>query len=108
VGRSDHPVGHREGERLLIEGLGDAESSDEQSRHRREHDDPYGALLGIDHARQPRIAHPRPPQHGEHEHPPGNSFPARLGGHQRCALCEREHEDEVEVELERFDGLALA
>ena len=61
-------------------------------------------LLGVDDARQPRVADPRPPQHAEHEQPLREPLPGRLVGHQRRALGQREHEDEVEEQLERRDA----
>ena len=58
-----HAVGDGERERAVAERLRDAERDDEQAGHRAEHHDPDRALLGIDDARQPRVAHPRPPEH---------------------------------------------
>jgi hypothetical protein len=75
----------------------------EQPGHRREYRDADDALLGIDRARQPRVADPRPPQGAEHEQALGQARPRRLVGHERGALREREDEDEVEEELERRD-----
>ena len=45
---------------------------------------------------------------GEHKHALDKPCPSRFGGHQRGALRDRQHEDEVEEELERRDALALA
>ena len=108
VTQPHHPVGDGEGDGTVTERLGDAEPDHEQAGHRAEDDDPDRAFLGFDDARQPRVAHPRPPDHGEGEHPPADTGPVGLGHHQRGALGEREHEDEIEEQLERSDRLPLA
>ncbi len=66
------------------------------------------ALLRVDHAREPGVADPGPPQHAEHEQALGDALPGRVVGHQLRALREGEHEDEVEEQLERRDRLLLA
>ena len=101
-------VGEREDQRGVVERLGHAQPDDEQRRHRGEDHEPDGVLLGIDDARQPGVADPRPPQHAEHEHALRQALPRRLVGHQRRALRQREHEDEVEEQLQRRDRLLLA
>jgi hypothetical protein len=108
VGRAHHSVCDRERERPFVECLRDAQRRDQQPRHRREEREPHRALLRIDDAREPRVCRPGPPQHREDEHALGDPLPVRIRGHQRRALRETEHEDEIEVELERLDGLLLA
>jgi hypothetical protein len=103
----DAGVGEREQQRRIVERLGHAQRGDEERRHRPEHRDPHHALLGVDEARQPRVAAPGPPQHREHEHRLGEPVPGRLVGHQLRALGEREHEDEVEEQLERGHALLV-
>jgi len=83
-------------------------TDDQQRRHRDEDREPDGVLLGVDDAREPGVADPRPPQDAEHEQALRQARPGRLVGHERRALREREHEDEVEEELQRRDGLLLA
>jgi hypothetical protein len=43
-------------------------ATDEQPRHRGEHDQAHDALLGLHDAGQPCVADPRPPQRAEDEH----------------------------------------
>ena len=100
-------VRHCEEERPVTECLGDAQRHDEQARGGGEHHDADRALLGLDHARQPGEPDPCPPEHREHQHRPAQAFPRRLVLHERGALGEPEHEDEVEEELERLDKLAF-
>ncbi len=105
---ADGSVGQGELERQAVEGLRDADGDDQKGRHGGEDRDPNRALLGIDHARQPGVTRPRPPQHREHQHALRQPRPGRLVGHQRGALREREHEDQVEEELERQHPLPFA
>ena len=51
-----------------LERVRHAQRHDQQRRHRREHHEPDRALLGVDDAREPGVAGPRPPQQREHEH----------------------------------------
>jgi len=101
-------IGQREGDGPVAEGLGDAEGDDEQAGHRREHGQANRPLLGVDHAGQPRVADPGPPEHSQGEHPPPDARPGRLRRHQRRALREPEDEHEVEEQLQRLDRLLLA
>ena len=89
------------------EGLGNCERGDHERAHRREHHDPDRALFGIDDARQPREARPRPPQQRERHAAAEQSEPGSFGCHERGALREPEHEHQVEEQLERLDGVAL-
>ncbi len=108
VGDAEDAEGEGEGQRQVAEGLRHAERGDQQRRHRAEDDQPHGALLGVDHAGQPGVADPGPPEHAEHQQPLAQPRPGRVVGHQRRALGDREDEDEVEEELQRRDPLALA
>jgi hypothetical protein len=101
-------IGAGEDQAGVAERLGHAQPDDEQRRHRDEDHDPDGVLLGVHDARQPRVADPRPPQHTEHEQPLRQPLPRRLVGHQRRALRQREHEHEVEEQLQRADRVPLA
>ena len=68
-------------------------------------DEADDAFLRVDDAGEPRVADPRPPQQGEHDHPLGHAGPGRVADHEPRHLGDREHEDEVEEELERRDTL---
>ena len=98
-------VGSREHEGGVAECLGHAQRHHEQARHGAEDRVANGALLGVDDAREPGVADPRPPQHGEHEDAACEALPGRGLRHERRALRQGEHEDEVEEELERRDPL---
>ena len=108
VRRAHHAIGQGELQRQLVEGLGDADPDDQERGHGGEDHDAHRALLGIDHAGQPRVARPRPPEHPEHQHTLAQPRPGRVIGHQRGALREREDEDEVEEELEWHHPLPFA
>ena len=105
---ADDGVGAGEEEPVVAEGAGHAECDDEQPCHRREERDPHLALLGVDDAREPGVAGPRPPHQPEDQQALGDALPGRVVGHQRRALGEREDEDEVEEELERRDPVLAA
>jgi hypothetical protein len=105
---ADDRVGAGEQERLVAERAGHAQRHDEERGHGGEHHQPHGALLRVDHARQPGVADPRPPHHAEHQQALGEALPGRLVGHQRGALRQRQDEDEVEEQLERRDSRLLA
>ena len=66
---ADDRVGADEEQGLRVERLRHGERRHEQPGHRAEHHEPDDPLLGIDDARQPRVADPGPPEHGEHEQP---------------------------------------
>ena len=102
------PVRARERERVVVERSRDAERRDEHRRHRGEDRDPDRALLRVDDARQPRVARPTSTRARRGRAGRARAPPSRVGGHQRRALGDREHEDEVEEQLERRDPLFLA
>ena len=107
LARPDDGVGDGEGEGEVVERLRDAERDHQQPGHRAEDREADGPLLGVDDAGQPGVADPGPPQHAEHEDPLRQARPGRIVRHQRGALGDGEHEDEVEEELERGDLLAV-
>ncbi len=108
MGAADDAVDQREGERQAAERLRHAERDQQQRRHRAEDHQAHRALLGVDHAGQPGVADPRPPEDAEHQQALGQPLPGRVVGHQRRALGDREDEDEVEEELQRRHPLAFA
>jgi len=55
---SDDPVRERKRQREVAEGSRDAEGHQERSGHRHEQHRAHLVLLGIDHAREPRVADP--------------------------------------------------
>ncbi len=64
------PYAHANSSASSPNAPGTAQRHDQRRRHRREQRQPHGALLGVDHARQPGVADPRPPQHAEREQAP--------------------------------------
>ena len=88
---------------------GHAERHDEQRGHGAEDREPHRALLGVDDAREPGVAAPTPTRG-----PRGRAAPAptppQVGSRAISAVhcVKREHEHEVEEELERRDALLLA
>ena len=104
----DHRERDREGERVVAEGLRRGERSDEERGHRREQEEADRALLGIDDAGQPGVPDPRPPEQAEQQERLADALPRRMTDHDRRALRDREHEDQVEEELEGRDLLAVA
>ena len=108
VGDPHGPVGECEDEGEVAEGLGHAERDDQQRRHRPEHDQPHRALLGVEHAGQPGVADPGPPEHAQHQQALGQPFPGGVVRHQRRALGQGQDEDEVEEELQWRHPLAFA
>ena len=78
---------------------------DHQHRgHRREHHEPRQQQLRVDGARQPRVARPRPPDDREHHEPAAQLRERRVLGQERRDLRQREHEHEVEEQLQRRDA----
>ncbi len=108
VRAADHRVRAGEQEPQVAERLGNAQRHHQRRRHRGEDREADDALLGVDHARQPRIAHPRPPHHAEDQKALGQPLPGGVVGHQRRALGEGQHEDQIEEQLEGRDAIARA
>ena len=102
------PIGAREEQSLRVECLRHAQRRHEERRHRREHHQAHGALLRIHDAGQPRIAGPGPPQHAEDQQSLRQALPRRIAHHQRRALRQRQHEHQVEEQLEGGHVLLLA
>ena len=101
----NHAVGAREEERVVAEDVRDRQRRDQHRRHGPEHHDPDEALFRIDRVRQPGVRGPRPPEHTQHDQSLGEPCPGRVGDHEAGHLRDREHEDQVEEELERRDAL---
>ena len=89
--------------RVVSERAGHRQGDAEHRPHGGEHDQPDAALIDVQRAGQPGIAAPRPPDRRQHEHPPKHSAPRRVIGEQARDLRDREHEDQVEEQLERGD-----
>ncbi len=109
-GEVDHPhrqVGDAEDHRVLAERLRHRERGDQHRAHRAEQRDPGDSVVGVQGVGEPGVAGPRPPDHGQHQHPLAEALPRRVGGHQAGDLGEREYEDEVEEELEWGDPILL-
>src|SRR4051794_12324644 len=87
--------------------MGYRDRHDQEARHRGENREAHRALLGIYHAGQPRVSDPGPPQNAEDQDPLRQAGPGGMRGHQSGALGDRQHEDEVEEQLEGRDALAL-
>ena len=71
-------VGDGQGQAEVTERVGHAQRRDEQRGHRGEHHQTHPALVGVDHAGQPRVADPRPPQQAEHDEAPTDASPRRV------------------------------
>ena len=78
VARAHHAVGDGEAEGAVTERLRNTERDDEQTGHRDEHHEANPAFLGLDQAREPRVADPRPPDHRQREQSAPDSRPVRL------------------------------
>jgi hypothetical protein len=98
----------REEQSGVVERARDAKRRDEKCGHRGEDHDANCSLLGIDNARKPGVADPRPPQNPEDKEAAREPLPRRGRGHQCSALCDREDEDEIKEELERRNSFTLA
>ena len=98
-------VGDAEEDTVVPEGVRHRKGDDEQRSHRAEDRQPHGALVRVDIVRQPGVAGPGPPERAEHEQSPPDAGPGRVAREHRRHLRDREHEDEVEEELERGDTL---
>ena len=103
VKRADEEVRDGEQQRVVSERPGNRERDEEHRPGRCEHDESHTAFVDIGRARQPGVGLPRPPDRGEDEHPAENARPRRLVGEQPRYLRDREHERQVEEQLERSD-----
>ena len=106
--QADEEVGDAEQHGVVSEGARHRQGDAEHRRHRGEHRQPDATLVDVHRARQPRVDAPRPPERREHEHPAEDSTPRRVVREQDRDLGDREHEDQVEEELERRDLVLVA
>jgi hypothetical protein len=86
---------------MRTECVGNNQRSDEHRGDRNQHRPTHDSLVRIDGVRQPRVARPCPPECGEDQQAVAEPAPRRVVRHQRRDLREREHEDQVEEQLER-------
>ena len=101
--QADEEVRDAEQHGVVPEGARHRQGDAEHRRHRGEHRQPDAALVHVHRARQPRVDAPCPPERRDHEHPAEDSAPRRVVREQDRDLRDREHEDQVEEELERRD-----
>ena len=85
------------------EGARRGQGDDQHHRHRREHDQPRQHQLGVDGAGQPAVARPGPPDERQQDQSAAQLGERRVLGEEPGDLRQREHEDEVEEQLERRD-----
>ena len=85
------------------EGARRGQGDDQHHRHRREHDQPRQHQLGVDGAGQPAVARPGPPDERQQDQSAAELGERRVLGEEPGDLRQREHEDEVEEQLERRD-----
>ena len=100
---ADEEIGDAEQHRIVSERARHRQGDAEHGAHRGEHHEADATLVDIHRARQPRVHAPRPPERRENEHPAEDSTPRRIVREQARDLRHREHEDQVEEELERSD-----
>ena len=93
--------GHSEKDAVIAERVRDGERGDEHRPHRNQHRPPHRAHTGIDGVRQPGVGRPRPPEHAENQQTMSKPTPRRIVRQPRRDLRQREHEHEIEEELER-------
>ncbi len=106
--RPDEEVREPEEDGVVSEGARNRERDEEHRAHGGEHREPDTALVDVQRAREPRVAGPRPPERGEHEHAAEDAAPGGVVHEQARDLREREHERKVEEELERGDPVLVA
>ena len=101
--QTNEEVSHTEQHGVVSEGARHRQGDAEHRAHRGQHRQPDATLVDIHRARQPRVDAPRQPERREGEHPAKHSMPRRVVHEQARDLGHREHEDQVEEELERGD-----
>jgi len=99
-------IGDAERHPVTAEGARRCEGHDEHRRDRGEHGQPGGAFLGIEGIRQPRVCGPGPPEHAEEQQAAEETTPRRAVREESRHLRDREHEDEIEEELQGPDLLS--
>jgi len=60
---------------------------------------------GLEGVREPGVTRPRPPDRREDQQPATEAAPGEVARHELGDLGDREHDDEVEEQLERRDAL---
>ena len=105
---ADEEVGEAEQHSVVSESARHRQGDAEHRRHRGKHRQSDAALVDVQRARQPCVTGPRPPDRRKDEHPVEHSAPSRVVREQARDLRDREHEDEVEEELERRDLVLVA
>jgi hypothetical protein len=105
VQRADHEVRDAEHQAVAPERVRHRQRGDEHRRHRAQQDHPHEPLVGPRGVAEPRVARPREPQRGEDRQPLDEPRPRRVGRHEPAHLRDREHEDQIEEQLERRDAL---
>ena len=101
--QADKEVRDAEEHGVVAERARDGEGGAEHRAHRAENRQPDATFVDVRRARQPGVGSPRPPERGEDEQPAQHSTPRRVVHEQARDLRDREHEDQVEEELERGD-----
>ena len=102
---ADGGIGEPEEQRVVPEGMRRGEGRYQEGAHHGEDEQPLLALVGGDVVGEPGVGAPRPPERGEHQHALPQALPGRVLSHQRRDLGQREHEDQVEEQLERGHAL---
>ena len=97
----DEEVRDPEQHGVVAEGARHRQGDDEHRAHRGKHREPNAALVDVRCARQPGVPDPGPPERRQNEHPAEDPAPGRVVRQPARDLGHREHEDQVEEELER-------
>jgi hypothetical protein len=103
--RAHKEVSEAKQERVLAKGVRDRHRCEEKRDHCRQQDDACRPLVGTSRVPEPGIRRPGEPQ----DHQDGERFqkpqPTWIAIEERCHLRNREHENEVEEQLERRNAL---
>jgi hypothetical protein len=105
---ADNEVGGAEQHGVVAEGARHRQGNAEHRAHRGEHHEANATFVDVHGARQPRVGGPCPPERRENQRPTKSSAPRRVVRKQERDLGHREHEDQVEEELERRDRVLVA
>ena len=100
-------VSERERQRTFLERLGNCRRDDEPQQHQNEKQQPHRRALGVEPVGEPGIVDPGPP-HREHQDR-GLQRAERGEALQQAMrkLRDREHEDEVEEQLDEGDAMVV-
>ena len=93
--------------RVVDEGLRHTEGHHEHGGHAREHRDAAQPFVGPHHVAEPGVAHPAPPQERQHQQPAEHAAGCQVVRHQRRHLGDREHEHQIEEQLDLRDPVFL-